>query len=60
MEFVQSKRFRKNMILDGFKYNLIYTSKTGIHRWRCYTKYCTATIYEKETIIIDRKGTFIS
>lgn len=58
MEFIMSKRLKKKLILDGFKYNLAYTSKNGTHRWRCYKTNCAATIFEKETVILERKGTF--
>jgi len=58
MEFIDSKRGKKMLILDGFKYIFGYTSKKNIPRWRCFMKNCTANILEKETVIFETKGTF--
>ncbi|KAL4090009.1 hypothetical protein QTP88_024922 [Uroleucon formosanum] len=56
MEFVESKRGKRMLIFDGFKYVFDYTSQTNVTWWRCFMKNCPANILEKEKILLKTKG----
>ncbi|XP_022164987.1 uncharacterized protein LOC111030006 isoform X2 [Myzus persicae] len=56
MEFVESKRGKKMLIFDGFKYVFGYTSQANVTRWRCFMKNCPAKILEKVKVILETKG----
>jgi hypothetical protein len=58
MEFVVSKRGKKMLIFNGFKYVFGNKSQKNVTRWRYFIKNCSANIFEKEKLILATKGTF--
>ena len=58
MEFITSKRGKKIIVIDGFKFNFSYKSvKTNISRYRCFIKTCTATVYvDDDNVLISITG----
>ncbi|KAE9521938.1 hypothetical protein AGLY_017672 [Aphis glycines] len=55
-EFITSKRGKKMILINGFKFNFSYKSvQTNISRYRYFVKTCTAIIYvDYENVLISK------